>query len=817
MDGKTWSELIDEIEAETEEVSEFDEVIEDYLLEIDSALIDEGWDFTGAKTVRFGYHDQSLLNHVRNGVFFLLRLNSVAEDLGVRTLDSDALRNAIGMFVAHDIHKTREMDGPREEFDIPRELVAGFVERIGLLEFAPGLTVEDCWSCACAHHDSWNAKAGRATIAFTELQGYVRLADAFASSPTPEDAVNERTRKRLDDVFYGDLDLRYHQLTDVKGVLTNLCNRTVAALLEEYGYHVLVIYQDGCVYATPADAAEPMVDEQFVADAYDRFTETVRNSHPSYSNPAALMDSITTARLGYYDPSDEDFFYAGPENVVAAMVRKAAQDGDTEDDPTESMSNGIAKADAEVPITLDDTRQLVGAARLVYGIHRNVVPELNANEDDFLVTCTLFGVADDVRDALLETREREPKLLKSGGKWEYSYPIAQQLLDHEFDGVAAKDLSPARFGEEVTDLLRSRLAEYDGWDAIAEAFTADIRQELTAYLGDVLTIDGSTARIDSGLTDAFDEYTGKRGGKLCTLCNRGTTSTRKSDMETKKSLSTLQAGFSNRTQVGAGKPEQLLMCAPCRIEFSLRATGGTRREAGRLFFHFAPDYFYTPLSWDLTRGLLSRYTGDTRVRMGRLAEHLFKGGGNVEEYRAVLSDLVADEEEGGMRMVENLAQGFEEGFGAVQMGYYKPKNNDTEFQFFGVYLALAISSYAGLRVFISENPVPEIRGRDFKEMARLGAGLTPVKRFYGDAITLDEFEDTITSASALIRLGYANAREDSLFAKYLRTTRSEALPGSHLLKRLVQNSPDEGSYVAWNLMDEAKHLDMTTGVSRTND
>ena len=817
MDGKTWSELLGEIEEESEERSEFDAIVEDYLLNIDGALIEQGWDFTGAKTVGFGYHDQSLLNHVRNGVFFLLRVNSVAENLGGRTLDSNELRNALGMFVAHDLHKTRETDGPEEEFDIPRELVAEFVEETGLLEFAPELTVEDCWSCACAHHDSWNAKAGRTTLAFTELQGYVRLADAFASSPTPEDAVNERTRNRFEDVFSDELDLRYHQLTDVKGVLTNLCNRAVAAHLQEREYQVLAIYQDGCVYAAPADAPESTIDESVVADIYDRFTETVRRSHPSYANPAALMDSITTARLGYYDPSDQEFFYAGPERVLAAMVRKAAQDGDTDDDPTDSMSEGITKVDDEVPIPLDDTRQLVGAARLVYGIHRHIVPELDADEEDLLVTCALFGVDGDVRDALLETREREPNLLKSGGKWEYSYAIAQELLDHEFEGVAVKDLSAARFGEEVTDLLVSRLTEYDGWATISEAFTADIRRELVAYLEDVLVIDGRAMQADSELTDAFDEYTAKRGGKLCTLCNRGTTSTRKSDMETKKSLSTLQAGFSNRTQIGAGKPEQLLMCAPCQIEFSLRETGSTRREAGRLFFHFVPDYFYTPLSWELTRGLLNRYTGEARVRMGRLAEQLFEGRGNVEEYRTVLSDLTADEDEGGMRMVENLAQGFEEGFGAAQMGYYKPNDNDTEFQFFGVYLALAIASYSGLRVFVSENPIPEIRGRDFQEMARLGAGITPVKRFYGETITLEEFEDTLTSASALIRLGYANEREDSLFAKYLRTTRNKALPGSYLLKRIVRDSPDEGSRIAWNLMDEAKHLDTTTGVSQTDD
>lgn len=813
MDGKTWSELINEIEDESEARTELDELVEDYLLNIDGSLIDQGWDFMGAKTVRFGYHDQSLLNHVRNGVFFLLRLNRVTADLGVRTLSSDELRNAIGMFVAHDLHKTRSTDGPEEEFDIPRELVATFVEEIGLLDFAPVLTVDDCWSCACAHHDSWNAKTGRTTLAFTELQGYVRLADAFASSPTPEDAVNERTRNRFDDVFYGDLDLRYHQLTDVKGILTNLCNKSVATLLEEHGYQVLAIYQDGCVYAAPPDADETTVDESFVADVYGQFTETVRKSHHSYSSPAELMDAITTARLGYYDPSAQDFFYAGPERVLDATVRMAAQDGNTDDKPTESMSKGIAKTDEEVPISIDDTRQLVGAARLVYGIHRAIVPELEENEEDILITCSLFGVSDAVREALLETREREPKLLKSGGKWEYSYAIAQELLNREFDNVAAKDLSPARFGDEVTDWLLAQLAEYDGWETISEAFTADIRRELTAYFADVLVIDGDAVQIDSGLTDAFDEYTGKRGGKLCTLCNRGTTSSRKSDMKAKKSLTKLQAGFSNRTQVGAGKPEQLLICASCRIEFSLRTTGAARREAGRLFFHFAPDYFFTPLSWELMRGLLNRYTGDAQVRMGRLAESLFNGGGDAAGYRTVLEELTADEEIGGMQMMENLAQGFTEGFGVAQMGYYKPNDNDTEFQFFGVYLALAIAAYTGLRVLISENPIPEIRSRDFLEMAHLGAGLTPVKRFYGDAVTLDEFENTLRSTSALIQLGYANERKDSLFAKHLRTTRNEALPGSYLLKRIVQNSPDEGSQIAWNLMDEAKHLDMTTGVT----
>jgi CRISPR-associated protein Csc3 len=818
MEEYPFAEMLAEVEAEAEADEQQKErkhqITREYLTELDANLIERGWTFNGAKTVEFGYQDQSLLNHVRNGVYLLIQLNELTSDMvGARTLSDTELRKAIAMFVAHDLHKTRETEGPEDEFDIPRELVAEFVSDVGLKEFAPELSVDDYWSCACAHHDTWNAKTTDVTLAFTELQGHVRLADALASTSSPEAVVDERTRRAFNDVFYDGLSLRYHQLTDVKGILTNLCNSAVASQLNELGYHVLSIYQDGCVYVAPDGRSEPTVDKQFIESVYQSFKDVVQDSHHSYTDPAQLMGSIETGRLGYYDPAPEDFFYAGPEAVVRAMVLKAAEDGDTDDAPTDSMSDSIAKVDDEVLIDLDDTRQLVGAARLVYGLHRTVVPELQADADDFTVTCDLFDVSDEVQTALRETRERAPNLLKSGGKWEYSYAIGQEILNREFGGIASKNLSPSEFAREVTGFLLTRLGEYDGWGTIEQSFTENIRTEVIAYLRDVLVVDGDSASFDTALSDPYDEYTGKRGGKLCTLCNRGTTSTRKSDMETKKSFSTLQAGFSNRTRVGAGKPEKLLLCSPCRIELSLRETGSTRREAGRLFFHFTPDYFYTPLSWELTHRLFNRYDGASRVRLSQLAESVFTGTADEQAHRTVIENLTADEDAGGLVLAESLSQGFDEGFGALQMGYFKPHENDTEFQFFGVYVALAVAAYTGLRVLVTENPVPELRGRDFPEAARLGAGMAPVKRFYGDAVRLADLEGTLQRTSALIQLGYAIEHSDSLFAKHLRVTRSERLPGSHLLKRIVRDDPDEGSRIAWNLMDEARYLDITTGVT----
>lgn len=795
-----------------DDTDEHDEIVLDYLRNVDSALVDLGWGFEGAKTVEYGNKDQSLLNHVRNGVFFLIHLNQVAENLDDRVLSPSELRDVVSMFVAHDLHKTRvdEDYNPEDEFDIPRKLVEKFADDTGLLDFSERIVVDDLWSCACAHHDTWNAKTERETLAFKKLKYYVRLADSFASSPTPEEAVSDRSLAAFDDVFYENLDLGFHSLDETTGVLTNLLNAAVADLLSDYGYEVIAIYQDGCVYVNNSDE-KPEVDEEFVEDVYEKFTTKVRDSHRSYANPVELAENINTVyNLGYYSPSDEDFFYAGPERVIRALAHKAAADGDVDNDPTESMVESIRDVGDELGVKLDETRQLVGVARLVGGVRKTVVPELDV-EDEIRTTAEVFGVSNDFLEKLDEIDEEADDKLTAGGKFDYSYGIAQELLDREVNSVKAKELSASDLGAAVGDLLVQNLSAIDGWDSIDQAFVSDIHDELTAYISDILVFEGKSPDYDKGIDDTFDQYTSKRGDKIGWLTNRTTTGMTKGKMEAKKSLTTLQAGFSNHTRVGASEPEKLLISVPMRIEFSLRETGSNQRDpdTDRLFFHFVPDYFFTPLSWGLTQSLMNRYNDNARTRMGRLGESLFESKYGEEEYGEVLENLAFEEDDRDINMVESMLQDFEEGFGSFELAYFKQSENQTEFEFFGIYLALAIAGFTGLRVYVSANPVPDLRARDFNEMARIGAGLSQTSRFYGESVRLTELHETLRSASALINLGYAMERKDSLFPKYLRVTRNKHLPGSYLLKRIAQNDPDEGSRIAWNLMDEAKYLDTT--------
>ena len=163
-------------------------------------------------------------------------------------------------------------------------------------------------------------------------------------------------------------------------------------------------------------------------------------------------------------------------------------------------------------------------------------------------------------------------------------------------------------------------------------------------------------------------------------------------------------------------------------------------------------------------------------------------------------------------MVETLDQGFDANsqYGSRTLGYFKPTDNETEFQFFGVFVALALSAYTGLRVVVSESPIPDVRGRDFETYAKIGGGFTQVHDFYGTEIPLSALRSRLHAAGALIQLGYGAGRDDALFAKYLRATRNKSLPGSYLLKRTAQ--ADDGSDAGF-LLEEARVLDEETSHS----
>ena len=290
----------------------------------------------------------------------------------------------------------------------------------------------------------------------------------------------------------------------------------------------------------------------------------------------------------------------------------------------------------------------------------------------------------------------------------------------------------------------------------------------------------------------------------------------------------LKFNFSNRVFLGKGKPDNIYTCIPCSVELVLRLNGfelpkGPQGEI--IYFHFIPDYFHTPESWDLIHTILSKFSGAEKVRMAALANKVFslkyikksdELDINSKIYNTWIEVLAEkDNEKGskGMSMTQYMAQGYPNIIGNACMIFYKPHDNNTEFHFFGVYIALIIAAYAGMRVVISHSPITTIRGRDFKEMVALDSINSHVMDFYGKSIPLSKLEDTLKSASALIRLGYSSSGlKDSLFPKYLRVMRDEMLPGSYLLKMVYRGAENESN--VQYLLDEALFLDGLKGDRR---
>ncbi|MCK4651920.1 MAG: type I-D CRISPR-associated protein Cas10d/Csc3 [Methanosarcinales archaeon] len=855
LQDEDWSTLKGRIFAKPDEDVFTDskmELFEEYLGQVDIHLVERGMGFKPAKSIEYGKTDQSMLNHIRNGILFLLRFNVALKKLDVRPLDEPGLRNCMALFVVHDLHKlefgefmddedvVERADSMETEFEISKEAVNNFVEMMGLRAFAPELVDEDYFSVAVALHKSRFSRSGARTSRFMDMEPFLYLMDNMASCASPEAAVSARSLAALRDGFPQDsadeqLNLQYHRLDDVKGLLSGIINKSVADMMEEQGLIMLMAYQDGCVYLGRGMQRVELSDG-LIVNIYAALEQNIQQSTPALSNAESLTKKLMTPRLGYYGLSDEYYFFSGPKTMLRSFIDKSITTARAEKSTglSESMVNGIRKADEVVPIDLEKLKEgqeiLLGFARAVATVHQSFVSEMiSDNRQALSKTCELWNVPKDVENALLKAMDENPSYLAKGGKWEYSYAIGQCVMDQEHDGVKLRNMDVPTAINYFVDLIWSGLASMEEWDKFISKKTDAYRKELIEYLHDALSINGTISYIgmeESSLSDTFNEY--EKSGKTCNLCNRGTI-LRKDQMKNKNSF--MSFNFTNRVFAGKTKPDNIYTCIPCGVELALRKSGfnlpgGKAANGELLYFHFIPDYFFTPESWELVNAILLKFSGEARVRMAALATRIFDSEyvgsspeqeGDVDVYNSWMEDLAVRESDDGYKegrgMTQYMAQGYGNLIGNASIVFYKPSENNTEFHFFGVYLALVVAAYTGMRVVVSQSPIPSIRGRDFKEIVALDSINPHVTDFYGKFCPLSRLEGTLKSASVLIRLGYNTSSKlrDSLFPKYLRVVRDETLPGSYLLKMVYRNSEEKyrNSNVR-NLLDVAIFLDNKT-------
>lgn len=811
-DSFEMDELVDQaMEASLENKEEKSvDILKEYYSDIDPNLRELKWGYKPAKSVDFSKTDQSLLNHIRNGVTFLSQLQEALNDLG-RGFSDSKLRKSIALFVVHDIHKLRDTNGGEEEFNVEKELVSEIVEESGLNEFCD-LKTEAYYSAVKASHKSWNSKIAKSPE-FGNLSPFVRLADSMASSPTPEDAASNRSQEVLEEKFT-DLEFTHHRLREEKGVLTNIVNRSISRYMKTNNRPLLTIYSDGCLYLTEKENEKIELDEEVFNDVLSYFMDDIKEAHENFSNPVKLSDSITGGRLGSYNASPEYYFYAGLETISKGFVVKGISDAESDNSATDSMISDIQTASEISGIEIEEGRKVIGYGRIVATFYKEVLSEERDLKEGLEALGEIFN-AEDSASSLQNISDEEDGDLTTGGKWNYSLPIAQEFLESEIDGKEVEDFEPVELAEKLSEKLLEKVDEKE----LEEELMGEFQKEIKAYLSDLIVLNSTDYTVDQ--PDVFDEYTGKSRSKVCNICNRSTFGN-KGDMETNKGDTGLQSGFSNFKNLGASKPENQILCKPCQVEFGLRNIEGGQSSDYRIFFHLIPDYFYTPESWSLAENIVQEL-GNGKLQLERIAEKVIND--EFTESDDYFGNMADDD---GWDVLHSTMGEFKNNFGVQILEYQRSNSgsalNDTSVHFLSIFTGLLTAQISGSRAVISEKPV-NTEGSNFDEMVKIDCGKSQVLSVTGETVSIQklseeyegleyssELEAKLKAFASLIRLGYGVERKDSLFAKYLRVCRNNELPGSKLLKMIVR---DQGSENADFYLEEAEVVDKILGDTMT--
>jgi len=255
--------------------------------------------------------EQSHLAHIITGVFGLAQLVKflIARGVHVPGLDEETFRKALALYTVHEVHKNEgvELLGS-SQFSIPLERLREEYERLGLHEFAE--VDEHLMRAANVHKRS--TKHGDLLVSDeTEASLLVRLADIFASVKTPEEAVNSLKGYLADlgPAFApksppGQYALYYHEVKDIRGVLTGLIHQAVAERLEQgYDFFPLLYFATGTLYLGPAQVETP--DQDVFTQ---RVIDSVLGALPRYAATGAKDAALTGLRKTRYD--FEDFVYS---------------------------------------------------------------------------------------------------------------------------------------------------------------------------------------------------------------------------------------------------------------------------------------------------------------------------------------------------------------------------------------------------------------------------------------------------------------------------------------------------------------------------
>lgn len=592
--------------------------------------------------------EQSMLAHVVNGIFALARLIRfvIEKKIFVVGLDEQTLRKAFALFPVHDAHKLSDFDPMgKSEFSIPLERLQEEYAKLGLNQFAE----IDAHLMRVANVSKRSPYQGDLMLAEEKASLVwllVRLADTMASMIAPgETGTLGRYLKQIAPEFASKRNgfcLYFHEIKDVRGVLTNLTHSTVAQQLEaEHGFYPLLFYTTGTLYLGPtrlpkfdrttfvdnvvqnvlggmigqgSEEAKTFVQEGGIRrEKYD-FQPHIH----TIADVPLLLEIVHEETLSARPKAEEDrethqwnFGRKELEKVGKIKINKeeTAKQKKKDSDSSATPNTGIpgkswqTEAEKHLGISLSESKDfnaLWWQARryLLYvdNLLRDLAPAQNRLE--------WFLLEFNVSKRIAEILKSDQDIWSKGGIGKYVLVIAYHFLKK---GTAfAEHPADQRSPTEVLDLLHqhilkafAKLDVQDGRKAIMSSL--GFSQELADYLHEHLSY--SWAPETQLQEDVFTSYLRpKRKGhsdRICSICNRA--SQQGQEIRT-GILGDFGRVFSNRVLPAQEAPgKNRTWCPICHLEFILRQLVGLSlppradyTKSYRIYLYVLPTFSFTP-------------------------------------------------------------------------------------------------------------------------------------------------------------------------------------------------------------------------------
>jgi CRISPR-associated protein Csc3 len=715
--------------------------------------------------------DQAMVSHLLNGVFPTLRLLSILESERLGPTFSNIQRRVYVLsYLMHDFDKILGHDAAhrqmpeaeqvttqdREHIEHAKSIINSYLQRCHADDFFPdyvdyleeitylAVNTQRRWGTHL-HTYSWKFRLReRQVLVLRDLCTYSDLIAYLVPNPAIivfSDETSE-LREIIQRLSEDKLEFCYHQLREVRGLLTNVVNTGIIHLMtdDHDGIWPYLFFSDGVVYIKRKSLSLSITTQQMVEAVQTQLQRSCANVIKQDAPGFKFSIQGIAKHPGYY------FEFLSLEEYVTLLQKCTI--GRTNNDTFSGtwVKMRQLQKNGEIPATVSLDIQPEGHNASIMTRFLSVV------------FVTLLGLLDDKTQQELHEQvkwavvqqleltaywEQATAIPNKGGvDYRWFWLAACYLQDHPGLNISGEERSLETIFSTVLQLVL-RLAG----DALRTRLPQKYLQYLPAYLESIVELPQSI-RAGAALPDfaaEFERYEQSKSRKrqlLCTLCNSAYPTEEQAD----SAVLFQPYVYKNKLSLYAGKSAGGI-CVLCSLELMLRQIllkgqlqlTGSKFEAQKTkYIAVYPNFFFTPETGALISGVINqlRNINFFTVR-NQLGEHpleiadLFRldafAAASQPELQ-VVEDPVEDEDEAETEVEEDHQKVLitdrsyikyepEEYPGLFLFGMRASKDdNDTASWAMPAFLALSLPLVTGTKVVISEMSLPLFAsGRDFLE------------------------------------------------------------------------------------------------------